>query len=184
MKNSRLRFAQSIFFLLATFFIGSTIIAQTSLCDQRIQFGFPLSTPGSHNDFFCTAIPLDVVFWQGSPNEVICRGCVNEGSSNLPHNIAWTKGGSTNCTNFTKEMVIDFSQPAGDVEVFSSGARTLTDSKGVVQHVDGAGSRVRFEGPGITRITLSDPVESDSPSCPGCWEIEVVDSSFGSEVIL
>lgn len=182
MKNSRLRFARSILFLLTTFFIGSTIIAQTSTCvDERFTLGSSLSTPGSHSNFFCNAIPLDVVFWHNQSFEVTCRGCVNEGSSTLPHNIAWIKGGSTTCTNFSKEMVIDFSQPAAEVELGLSGARTLTDNRGVVHHTDGTSQRVKFEGPGITRITLSDPVESDSPSCPGCWEIEVSFGTFGSD---
>jgi hypothetical protein len=183
MKNSPLRFARSIFFLLTTFFIGSTIIAQTSVCELRPKFGIPVGIGNGGGypriDFFCQATPSDVETYPGPT--VTCRGCVAPGLTPVVHSEGWEKAGSVNCTNFTKEMVMDFSEPLADVEVLAEGARTLTDNRGVVHHIDGTGSRVRFEGPGITRITVSDPVESDSLSCPGCWDMEVAFGTFGND---
>jgi hypothetical protein len=79
-------------------------------------------------------------------------------------------------------MLIEFSAPVADVDVPVSGARTVSDNRGNVVHLNpspNGGYRIaRFEGPGITRITVSDPIEIScfdpvtESNTSGCWDIQ------------
>ena len=179
MKNSRLKAAQLIVSLVTMLFTASTISAQTSVCDVRDKAGIPVGCGCNVIDLYCNSTPSDLVTTEG----VTCRGCLAAGPT---HSEGWEKAGTAACTNFSKEMVIEFPVAVADVDVPMQGARTLTDNRGVVHHTDGSGSVVRFEGPGITRITLSDPIEFDyygdgSPCGPGCWDMWVSNVSWGTE---
>ena len=110
-------------------------------------------------DAYCTEPPADQTCYSGSPVLVTCKNCAN---------LAWSKGGTEYCNNFTKEMVLEFSQPVAEVELSIFGARTIKDNRGYSVHYDppvDANGRptspilVKFPGSGITSVTISDPVE-------------------------
>jgi uncharacterized repeat protein (TIGR01451 family) len=195
MKNSFLSTLQ--FLILLALFCSSPagINAQTSVCDVRLKFGEPVGPGGANIIFplFCDLPPRDIVHYINSNYieymTATCKGCMWGGATPYPHSSGDEIAGTPSCAAYGREMVIDFSMPVADVDVPVWGARTVSDNRGNVVHLTPAPNArtARFEGPGITRITISDPIEFNcfdpgtQSNTGGCWDMYVADISFGSE---
>ena len=166
------------------YFRTPKVEAQGTFCSDRGTFGDPVSGLPEET---CNFVPTDLVeFSRGIT--ITCRDCVGFG----PNNHSGTeKGGTDSCTRFNKELVFDFSQPVADVELTVAGARRITSDAGHDVHIEPFyvfGSplgyvRVFLPGPGISRITISDPAEfhngPDGQSAPpGAWWMGAINNSF------
>ena len=123
----------------------------------------------------CDAIPGDVVRFQGTSAEFVCRGCV---TSNLGPKLQ--KAGTATCTSFSKQMLIEFSNPVADLSWEIYGARTAIDNRGYTVRMNPplysngrptTSVLARFPGSGITSITISDPMEYDEFGLQGYWSM-------------
>lgn len=133
------------------------------------------------SDFWCARLeefthtaPTDLVWTNGlGISSLTCRGCY---PGDIHSNARFSKGGSENVINYTKEMIIEFSEPVADLEWQIMGARTVTDNRGYTVNMnpllnaDGGPIQAivaKFPGSGITRLTISpDRHRCGFQSCP------------------
>jgi uncharacterized repeat protein (TIGR01451 family) len=129
---------------------------------------------------FSHTTPTDLVWTNGlGVSSLTCRGCfpgdVHEGPR-------FSKGGSANVNNYSREMVIEFSQPVANLEWEINGAAKVTDNRGYTIHMPDRYHwyRAIFPGGGITRITISDPYVHDvyypngTLEAEGFWHIDSI----------
>jgi hypothetical protein len=170
-------------------FLPSTSEAQTANCDYG-EFCGGGGVVGSRPqilDSMCNSTPVDIVCHPGWPGyvNVTCHDCY-VGSQSIASG-AWHHAGTSACSNFDKTLVITFSEPVADVDIGIYGARKVTDNRGYTLNLNPTLNsngfleqmRVFLPGPGITSITLSDPLEypvyhwDGSLYDPAVWELKV-----------
>ena len=133
--------------------------------------------------------PTDIYAYGGNGAvTATCVGCVQGGLSPFPHSAGFSHGGTQSCTRFSKEMVINFSQPVANVWFEVEGARRVTDNLGHSFYLNpplepnGAPAfyvPVYIPGPGITQITVSEPIEYNSVFNEiGKWEMNIANGSY------
>ena len=173
-----------VFFASLLLFAPTAAVAQS--CDALQGFGAGLS--GSISQY-CDVPPKDIYQFGNDGLLITCKGCIEGGLIPTPHSSAFAHLGNTSCTRFSKEMVIEFSQPVANVSFQVFGARRVRDNLGHEFHLDpplawwgGAlhSSTVFIPGPGITSITISEPIEYDYIDY-GNWEMWVMNGSYMSE---
>ena len=162
------RFAGCFCLLIFSFMTVSN--AQTDPCTSRIggAVGGFWGTPQFRANEYCADTPGDVVSFLSGPTQVTCRNCMPGDSNHAP---MFNKGGTTTCTSFEKQMVIEFSQPVAALHWGISGAKTVTDNHGHVLHSSIDSWVARFNHGDITSITITDPTIHDDWGVPGFWEI-------------
>jgi uncharacterized repeat protein (TIGR01451 family) len=158
--------------------------------------GFSMDLP-FRADAFCNNGPGEQVLYRSGDGSMVvtARSVLHLDGQGLRVEA----GGTANCTNFPKQMVITFSQPVANFEVGILGARTATDNRGYTVHMspplypEGAvlagrpmmTAKAFFPGAGITSITISDPIETDIDdggySVEGFWEMWVINGRWISE---
>ena len=95
--------------------------------------GFLSGTVDFRLEEFRHTTPTDLVWtnWGIQQFSVTCRGCY---PGDVHFGAQFSKGGSATVTNYSREMVIEFSQPVADLEWQVMGARTITDNRGYTVH--------------------------------------------------
>ena len=191
MRNSLVKIIHTILSLLVVVSVFATASGQSGSCDVRAggSIGFLAGSPDFRLAQFCSTAPADLLFHFGS-NDGTCRNCF-PGNTNYGPNAS--KGGSANCTMYDKQLIIDFSQPVADVDYLILGARTVTDNRGITINMNPplypSGAPMdpvvaHFEGGGITRLIITDPIVYDvynpngSLDIPGFWQIDGWDVEF------
>lgn len=185
MKNSLRKFSQAFFCFLIT--LSCVVDATAQNCDQR--YGGTVGGLGGTVDFrleeFRHTTPTDLVTQNGNGGGVqnTCRGCY---PGDVHANVNFSKGGSATVTNYSKEMVIEFSEPVADLEWEINGAAKVTDNRGYTIHMPDIYQwfKAKFPGGGITRITITDPYIHDvyypngTLDVPGFWQIDSINVSW------
>jgi hypothetical protein len=102
--------------------------AQTDLCNQTGggTGGMLTGTLEFILEEYSHTTPTDLVGHTGW-SEITCRGCY---PGDVHYGPNFTKGGSANVTNYSQEIVIEFSPAVADLECQIIGARTVTDNRG------------------------------------------------------
>jgi len=172
----------SVCFALTALVFQSKVMGQS--CDSSQWFGGPVG--GSSDVLFCGIQPTDIYGYGPNGLVITCKGCVQGGSTPVPHSSGFEHGGTASCTAFSKDMVIQFSQPVADVMLDVWAARTVRDNLGREFHKEPTlnpnGSPTGdlsffLPGPGITQITITDPVEWNG----GHWNISLPNATYMPE---
>ena len=189
MKKTLTKIGPVIFAAVVLLSLASVAQPQTSSCDGsavRRCVGFS----GLSGDItwrfnqYCTSPAGDTYCYTDNALTATCKGCM---PATVNHGIGWEHGGTSQCSNFEKRLVIEYEKPVADVAWMIIGAKTVTDNRGYTAHLDPPrdangypqGVLVKFPGNGITSITVSDPIEypvyywDGSMFDPACWKIEV-----------
>jgi uncharacterized repeat protein (TIGR01451 family) len=182
--------------------LSSVAKAQTLSCDG-LSFnggwgggGFSMALP-FRADAFCNNGPGEQVLYRSGDGSMVVT------AKNVLHldgqGLRVEAGGTADCTNFPKQIVITFSQPVANFQVEIYGAKTATDNRGYTVHLSPpvypeeyyAPGRPMFTGvaffpgAGITSVTISDPFEYDvndvGYSLDGFWEMFVMNGRWISE---
>jgi len=122
MNILRSKLTHAAFCLIIILSFAALANGQTDACSQRVG-----GASGYPNGSWCDGIPGDVVGFQGTADEFVCRGCYSALSG---HTQKMSKGGTAACTQFSKQMLIEFSNPVADLQWEILGARTATDNRG------------------------------------------------------
>lgn len=174
----------AFFFALITgafaYFSAPPVEAQADSCSDLGAFGgFVGGGNGIGGEDFCSYTPGDVqYFYRGVT--ATCKGCVLGGTTPFLHSSGSEHGGTDSCTQFSKDVVIEFSAPVADVSLAITGARRVTSDAGhdlTVNPVMVGGlpigqTNVFLPGPGISRVIVSDPMIYPG-SLIGEWRISV-----------
>jgi len=193
MKHSHSKIASIIIPILIMLLFTSVTSAQTS-CDgwnHGVTGGGISGYLDQRLDQFCNSSPQDTLLYYGDGLVVTRRNVYTRGVS----------GGTATCTNYPKQIILEFSRPIADFysEVF--GAKTVTANTGETFHFspellpEGTYApgrpipvnEVSFSGGGITSITISDPFEypvyygNNSLYANGGWEMWYANARFNSE---
>lgn len=112
-------------------------------------------------DAVCQYAPVDRALYDGL---LTCHSCM---PINPTTGDGLYVGGTRDCTNYPKELVLTFAEPVREVSLGTWGARTATDNRGFSVNLDSGiskGGFAYFPGDGITSITLKDPFYNDDQS--------------------
>src|SRR2546428_355189 len=108
MKNSLTRITRVVILLLT---IASAVVTNAQNCDQRFggSVGFLSGTVDFRLEEFRHTTPTDLVWTNGlGISSLTCRGCY---PGDVHFGPQFSKGGSATVTNYSREMVIEFSEP-------------------------------------------------------------------------
>jgi len=184
MTHSQLRLPFVIVLFTVVLLFTPNSIAQT--CDAGGGFGDAIG--GDSAGLFCDIDPTDIYSYGGNGAVVAtCVGCVRGGDTPFPHSGGFSHGGTQSCTRFSKTMVINFSQPVANAWFEVYGAHRVTDNLGHSYYLDPpldsngaprAYMSVFIPGPGITRISVSEPIEYTIFNEIGKWEMNVLNGWY------
>lgn len=166
-----------IVFFATLLFFAPTAAAQS--CDSTGGFGGLVGVDGGQVPW-CGLQPTDIYQYGANDLLITCKGCVQGGFVPSPHSAGFAHGGTASCTQFSKEMVIQFSQPVANVKFELAWARRVTTNLGHEFHLPPPSPFfpiVFIPGPGITEITISEPIEDPN----GNWYMGVINGRYMSE---